>query len=329
MNLHQAARALGGEAHGGKIVCPGPNHSKGDRSLAVWLGPPLRVHSLAQDDWRECAAYVRQRLGLPDDEWRDRPREERRLAPRVEPTKEDVDKEKRRAEMVCRLWGETVDPRETLGQRYLEIERGLVDALDDRLALTLRFHPRCPFKDGAELVKAPALIAALRDPREAMGACNALGELSTIERRYLADTSLVVAIQRIRLDREGRKVERRSLGAMGNACVFVGSIWENFYGATATIAEGTESALGMKALGFEGVAALAGAGRFRSFTPPPHWAAITISGENDAGASEAAWRDAGPRWAAAGHDVEVWTPPAGLKDANDLILQNAREARAA
>jgi putative DNA primase/helicase len=328
MNLHQAARALGGEAHGGKIVCPGPNHSKGDRSLAVWLGPPLRVHSLAQDDWRECAAYVRQRLGLPDDEWRDRPLEERRPAPRIEPTKDEIDKEKRRAEMVRKLWIETVDPRGTLAEHYLTKERGL-PGVDDLLALTLRFHPACPFRDDDALVKAPALIAALRDPRLVMGQCGRLGDLEEVERAILSEPNYIAAVQRTRLTKDGKKVERRSLGAMGNACVFVDSIWGAFYAATACISEGVETALAMRALGFPACVALAGAGRFRTFQPPPHWASIIISGENDRGASESAWRDAGPRWARDGHDVEVWTPPDGLKDANDLILQQAREARAA
>jgi putative DNA primase/helicase len=329
MNIREAAAHLGGEVHGGKIVCPGPNHSKGDRSLAVWLGPPLRVHSLAEDDWRDCLSFVRQRLGLPDDDWRYRPLEERRPAPRIEPTKEDVNQEKRRAEMVRRLWSETVDPRNTLAEHYLSTERGLTGVLDDRLATTLRFHGACPFRDGDALVKAPALIAALRDPRLVMGQCGRLGDLEEVERAILSDPSYVGAIQRIRLDREGRKVERRTLGAMGNAVVFLSSIWQLFYDATATIAEGVETALAMRSLGFEGCIALAGAGRFRSFELPPHWAAITISGENDAGASESAWRDAGPRWAHAGHDVKVWLPPPALKDANDLILEQAREARAA
>jgi putative DNA primase/helicase len=332
MNLHQAARALGGEVKNGKIVCPAPGHTKIDRSLAVWFSPDGGVHVnplSPKDDWRDCKEYVRQRLGFPADGWRDTKPRERRPAPRIEPTKEEINQEKRRTEMVRRLWGETVDPRGTLAETYLARERGLPGVLDDRLAKTLRFHGSCHFRDGDALVRGPALIAALRDPRLVMGQCGRLGDLDEVERAILSDPSYVIAVQRIRLTQDGKKVERRSLGQMQNACVFVGSIWEFFYRAEACIGEGVETMLSMKALGFSACAALAGAGRFRSFTPPPHWAAITISGENDAGASESAWRAAGPRWAHAGHDVRVWTPPPGMKDANDLVLSKAREARAA
>ncbi|WP_292529536.1 toprim domain-containing protein [Methylocystis sp.] len=152
-----------------------------------------------------------------------------------------------------------------------------------------------------------------------MGVCGRLGDLDEVESQVLRDPELIIAVQRIRLDDHGRKVERRSLGAMENAVVFWSSIFESFYAGSATIAEGVETALAMRKLGFQGCVALAGAGRFRTFEPPFHWGQITISGENDAGASQSAWRDAGPRWAAAGHDVAIWTPPDGFKDANDLL----------
>src|SRR5215471_14729925 len=53
------ARALGGEASGNEIRCPGPGHSAEDRSLSVKVDPgapdgfvvcPHAPH----DDWREC-----------------------------------------------------------------------------------------------------------------------------------------------------------------------------------------------------------------------------------------------------------------------------------
>lgn len=155
MNLHQAARALGGEVVNGQILAPGPAHSKKDRSLAVkFAGERVVVHSYAGDDWRECEAHVRRALGLG--EWRDRPRdsEPRRVKP--EPTPRADDNGKRGRE----IFAESVDPRlSKLAVHYLEVERGLRGAIDDRLALTLRFHGAAPYRDGGELVRSPTLGA--------------------------------------------------------------------------------------------------------------------------------------------------------------------------
>jgi hypothetical protein len=245
-------------------------------------------------------------------------RYERRPAPRrLKPTPAPPP-DLRSRHMAQEIFAETVEPRRTLGEHYLEIERRLGDVFDDVLALTLRFHPACPFRDGETLVRAPALVAALRDPRLAMGACSRLGEMEEIERRFLRDPEHIVAVQRIRLDDKGRKVERRSLGPLGNGVVFIGSIWEQFYSATATIAEGVESALAARKLGFTGVVAMTGCSRFRTFDPPWIWQSLTICAENDA-ASESAWRAAVPRWRAAGHKMRVVAPNDGLKDANSIF----------
>jgi hypothetical protein len=101
-----------------------------------------------------------------------------------------------------------------------------------------------------------------------------------------------------------------------NSVVFIGSIWEPFYSATATIAEGVESALAARKLGFTGVVAMTGCSRFRTFDPPWIWQSLTICAENDA-ASESAWRAAVPRWREKGHRVRVVAPPSG--DANDYV----------
>ena len=63
------ARALGGEASGNEIRCPGPGHrSPNDRSLSVKLDPRAPdgfvVHSFAGDDPIECRDHVREKGGL-------------------------------------------------------------------------------------------------------------------------------------------------------------------------------------------------------------------------------------------------------------------------
>ena len=68
MNIHSAARALGGEVRDGGIVCPGPNHSAADRSLSVkfFTDAPdgFVVNSFAGDDAIACRDHVRDKLSL-------------------------------------------------------------------------------------------------------------------------------------------------------------------------------------------------------------------------------------------------------------------------
>jgi Toprim domain len=65
--LKSWAAALGGDVAGVQMLCPGPGHSRQDRSLAVKLGASgeILVYSFAGDDWRECRDHVRERIGLP------------------------------------------------------------------------------------------------------------------------------------------------------------------------------------------------------------------------------------------------------------------------
>src|ERR1700722_5189760 len=83
-NLHafdvrSIARALGGDVVGDQVVAPGPGHSRKDRSLSVRLSATapdgFLIHSHAGDDWQSCRDYVKERLGIDRDSWRDRAQE--------------------------------------------------------------------------------------------------------------------------------------------------------------------------------------------------------------------------------------------------------------
>jgi hypothetical protein len=69
LTIEKLQRALGGDISGGKLLCPGPNHSLQDRSMAIKLDAAAPdgfvVHSFAGDDAIVCKDYVRQKLGLP------------------------------------------------------------------------------------------------------------------------------------------------------------------------------------------------------------------------------------------------------------------------
>src|SRR4051794_5538421 len=73
-SLASIAHALSGNVVSGYVLCPGPNHSKRDRSLKVKFKSDgsFTVTSFAGDDWQRCKDYVRERLGLPND-WRREP----------------------------------------------------------------------------------------------------------------------------------------------------------------------------------------------------------------------------------------------------------------
>lgn len=69
LNLREAARALSGDIAGrNRILCPGPGHSRRDRSLSVTFhGDSFLVHSFAGDDFRECRDHVKAALGWSED----------------------------------------------------------------------------------------------------------------------------------------------------------------------------------------------------------------------------------------------------------------------
>jgi putative DNA primase/helicase len=69
IDLRMLRQALGGEISRGELHCPGPGHSRADRSLCVrpTADQPdgFVVHSFAGDDPIACKDHVRGKLGLP------------------------------------------------------------------------------------------------------------------------------------------------------------------------------------------------------------------------------------------------------------------------
>jgi len=150
MDIRTAARALGGDVAGrNRIRCPGPGHSRHDRSLAVTFNGDgtFVTHSFAMDDWRECRDLVKARLGLSDEH----------KAPAPVDVGDYVDFEevldrKRRIATAEHVWNGTVPLAGTLAERYLS-SRGL--AYDGE---ALRFHP------GARAMVALMTDAATGEP---------------------------------------------------------------------------------------------------------------------------------------------------------------------
>ena len=157
IDLRHAAHLLGGEVSAGRILCPGPGHSRRDRSLSVRFSDNapdgFLVQSFANDDWQECKDHVRYFLGL--DQFRPgehQPDEIRR--PRFERPDEPTDDEKQNKDRALAIWNEAVPIRGTPAEAYLA-GRGLFYGGE-----ALRWHPRCPFGRG---VRAGCMVALVRN----------------------------------------------------------------------------------------------------------------------------------------------------------------------
>ena len=76
--IAKIAGLLGGDVQGGQVLCPGPSHDAGDRSLSVKPDASDRegflTYSFAGDDWKDCRDHVRKKLGLPEPESRQKTR---------------------------------------------------------------------------------------------------------------------------------------------------------------------------------------------------------------------------------------------------------------
>src|SRR5258708_7112222 len=113
----------------------------------------------------------------------------RHISKPVSPGKDD----KSRVRRALALWNEAVPIIGTLASQYLEQRRVLGPALQAG-ADVLRFHPRCPFGQGA---RQPCLVALLRD-------------IHTDEPR---------AIQRTAVTPTGQKLGRKTLGPKTGAAI--------------------------------------------------------------------------------------------------------------
>lgn len=285
MTPREAAHRLGGDVAGPRtVLCPGPGHSKRDRSLSVTFETrgDFIVYSHAGDDWQSCRDHVRALLGLG--RWEPRGEDRPATQPRPMPAADD-----NMGAWALRLWGEARDAKGTLAERYLA-SRGL--ELDDRARESLRFHPSCPFGKGRRL---PCMVALYRD-------------LRTDEPR---------AIQRTALTAEGAKIDRMMAGPVAGAAVKLDPDDSVTYGLA--IAEGVESALAARRL-FRPTWALGSAGAIANLPALPGLEALTIFADAEPAGRKAAEACAA-RYTAAGFpadDVVILTSTIG-SDANDAI----------
>ena len=298
-SLRTLAVALGGDIVGRQVNCPGPGHSRIDRSLGVRpsASSPVGfvVHSYTGDDFASCRDYVLGKLGMPLDAWRTKGSGVSRPAPIFTPREPgpEPDHAARIARAVA-IWNEAVDAHGTVAERYLA-SRGL--SLPDG-ADALRFHPRCPWReDSGEVIRVLAMIGCLR----------AIG------------TDAITGVHKTRLTTEGVKVGRKMQGVAGGSAVKLDA--DDAVTSGLAIGEGVETVLAARQLGFQPVWALASAGAIKAFPVLGGIEALTLLAENDP-ASDRAISQCAERWHAAGREVTVVTPNFG-SDLNDAIREVA------
>ena len=155
LDTRSVAQRLGGSPSGpNRVQCPGPGHSRKDRSLTVWIEPDapdgFRVYSHAGDDVLVCRDYVRAQFGMPA--WRAGANPNpNRSGPPLRKTRAEDD----RVELARYLWNWRQPIKNSIAETYLRAARhynGLIPA-------TLGFLPTAGKHP-------PAMIAAFATAQE-------------------------------------------------------------------------------------------------------------------------------------------------------------------
>jgi putative DNA primase/helicase len=285
-SLREIAHALGGDVAGAQVLAPGPAHDQRDRSLSVKISASspdgFLCHSFAGDDFKDCRDYVKSRLGMR--QFEPAQRQPKAQNPRI-------DDKMGRIHRGREMWLAALEPRGTIAEAYLN-SRGLHLGADIAGAV-LRFHPRCPWKEGEDkpTIFVPAMIAAVRS-------------IASDE---------ITAVQRTRLTPDGQKVARRTSGVWSGAAVKFDPDDTVSHGLH--IGEGAETCMSARQLGLKPTWALGSKGQIAKFAVLGGIETLTILAEPDA---EAEVRECAERWHKAGREVLI-VRPIGGKDLNDAL----------
>jgi Toprim domain len=316
LNLQTLRSALGGEIVGRQLLCPGPGHSPRDRSLSITISLNARegflVHSFAGDDFQTSRDYVRSRLGLP--EWQPGDERDRRvpadkmrdfdvsfLARQLSEPREFTAEERQRIARAVEIWNQGVDPRGTLAETYLNRERAL-NLSPELTGNVLRFHPHVPWRDEniGMTIGVPAMIAAFTS----------------------IDADEIVAMHRVALTPEGKKIDRRMLAPTRRSAVKLSRATDQL-----AIGEGIETCMAAIELGVSPAWALGSVGAIAKFPLIDGIKELTLVGEAGS-ASANAVEICRQRWVAAGRTVKVIMPDQPFNDLNDELIA-VKQGRAA
>jgi putative DNA primase/helicase len=193
------------------------------------------------------------------------------------------------------IWDTAILLEETLGWTYLTGSNAhggrALEIPDGVSGRALRFHPKCPWRDGF----VPAVVGLYRN--------------------VLTDSPQ--GIIRIGLTSDGRKIDRMDLGVKTGGAIKLQPATDRI-----CIAESVENALAAAMLGHGPVWAVGGSGGIGNFPVIDGVNKLVCLLDNDKPpfcASQNAGRKVGECWAAAGRDVQFDMPEIPGQDFNDLI----------
>jgi putative DNA primase/helicase len=288
IDTRTAARLLGGDVSGrDSIVCPGPGHSRRDRSLSVRLVPGSEdgfvVYSHAGDPIRECKDHVRERLGLAP--WRPRHRDSPKIRRHVpEPPGEQ---HARHLSYARSIWDAAKPAKGTMVEQYLVETRRLELPETD----AIRFHPRLRVTHTDRF--APAMVCKMTDIRT--------NEFTGVHRTFLTETT--------------QKISKTILGRKHGSAIKIDGV----DGEGLAIAEGVETTIAARYL-YRPAWSVIDAGGMRHFPVLAGIEHLEIFADHDAnGAGEAAARECLARWENQGAEVAIVMPPTAGSDIADFI----------
>lgn len=265
------------------------------------------VRAVLGCDMAEALRWSRQWLGVESptngrerprvDEEARRQREAERAAREALERKEEAERRK----FALDLFDQAVDPHGTDTERYLAARRLELPLGAD----AIRHHPRCVF--GGDHVQ--CMVALFRD--------NLTGAPIAIQRTKLPSGGWV----------RGMKMERLNFGPYGSGSIRIDTDNGDVLAGLArgagvswlrglVIAEGLESGLALRKLGYRPVWATGGKGTIRRFPVLPEIQSLSAHCEPDA---EADVRECLDRWAAAGRATIILRSRFG-KDAADALF---------
>jgi hypothetical protein len=232
---------------------------------------------------------VRSLLG--SERWRPSP-----LSPSAPNTTTLAEADRKNSAIALKIWDEATDPRGTVVETYLRVDRRGLEL--DRIVAgqALRFHPALELNGR----RWPAMVALFRD----------------------IITDQPCGIHRTFLTADGQKLGRKMLGRSRDAAIKLDP--DDAVTTGLAIGEGIETVLTGRVAGFRPAWALGASGKIATFPKLAGIDALTVHVEVDqTGASQKALNKCAPRWLAAGREViPVW-PRLG-KDLNDLLRRDAR-----
>lgn len=300
LDLKHVANVLGGVVHGDQVLCPGPGHSRKDRSLSILFdrNAPDRfiVHSYAGDDIGRCRDHVRSALAICVGQIAHRKKgggafassdthqwgPAKRTRNRCSETKfngsfhlsGDNDERASKFRRAMNLWRSATNVFGSPGERYFTEHRGITLADLGDMFHAIRWH-----------AGHGAILALMTDPL----------------------TAEPCGVHRTFLDGDCGKRDRTMLGPQG----VVRLVEDGEVSHGLGIAEGIEDALSILRT-FCPVWAATCAGAMAKFPVLSGVEALTLFADRDEVGIAAAKRCCS-RWIDAGREAHVALPPAGEK----------------